>query len=367
MSPAPRGPAVRPWIVPLLLLAGCPSGPAGGSREPGEPRPSLAQAIEYVARSDCDRAEPMLERLLAEHQADPAELHHYLGVCGQARGDLAGAADHYKEALRRNPALFESRNNLGVVLGEMGRHAEAIDLLTGLTEAFPEEPSAWYNLGYEQAQGGDPEAALASFRRAAELDDCSPDALLQAAEVLAALGRHDDRLDLLREALERAPRDDVVRVSLARALVDAGRRDEALETLRAVAADGTDARALAAAAFDLRDLGATDDALAAARAGVERAADDSGFRTAVLAFGVIARGADRRAEAFEVLRAGAARLPNDPAIALFLGAMLAEDRRCEEALPPLKRAYEAYANRDPPPPQAAEARNALAACGAPPE
>ncbi|MBN1772707.1 MAG: tetratricopeptide repeat protein [Deltaproteobacteria bacterium] len=366
MSPALRNRPLRPLLALLPLLAGCPSGPSE-PRAPREPRLSLAQAIEYVARDDCAHAEPMLERLLAEHQGEPAELHHYLGVCGQARGDLAGATTHYKEALRRNPALFESRNNLGVVLGELGRHDEAIELLTGLTEAFPEESSAWYNLGYEQAQAGDLEAGLASLRKAAELDDCSPDALLQAGEVLAALGRHEERVETLQQALERAPRDDIVRVSLARALVAADRRDGALETLRTVVAEGTDPRALAAAAFDLRDLEAIDDALAAARGGVERAGDDDdGFRLAVLAFGVIARGAGRRDEAFEVLQSGIARLPQDPAIALYLGAMLAEDRRCDEALPLLKRAHEAYAGRDPIPPQAAEARDALTSCGAPP-
>lgn len=362
----PTHPRSLPYILasfPLLpLLAGCPTGPA----EPRAPRPSLAQAIEYVARDDCANAEPMLERLLADHQGEPAELHHYLGVCNQARGELAGAVTHYKEALRRNPALFESRNNLGVVLGELGRHAEAIELLTGLTEAFPEEPSAFYNLGYEQAQAGDLEAALASLRKAAELDDCSPDALLQAGEVLAALGRHDERVEAMREAARRAPHDDVVRVSLSRALVDAGQRDEALAGLRALIADGTDPRALAAAAFDLRDLEAVDDALAAARAGVDRASDDDGFRVAVLAFGVIARGHERRDEAIAVLQTAVARLPDDPAVALFLGAMLAEDRRCEEALPLLKRAHTAYAARDPAPPQAAEAQNALTSCGAAP-
>lgn len=367
MSPPVLRPRpVHPRLVLLLpLLAGCPSGPTGTAR-PQEPRPSLAQAIEYVARDDCDHAEPMLERLLAEHQADPAELHHYLGVCGQVRGDLAGAADHYREALRRNPALFESRNNLGVVLGELRRHAEAIEVLTGLTEAFPEEPSAWYNLGYEQAQGGDREAALASFRRAAELDDCNPEPLLQAAEVLAALGRHDERVELLQSALERAPRDDVVRVSLARALADAGQRDPARDLLREVAADGTDAHALAAAALDLRDLDRIEEALAAARAGVERAADDAGFRVAVLAFGVIARGVNRRDEAYDVLRSGIARLPNDPEIALFLGAMLAEDRICDEAIPLLKRVLHAYAGRYPKPPQVTEAYEALVSCGGSP-
>ena len=362
--PRPRPAPHFRLLLLLPLLAGCPPEPTGP--RPREPRPSLAQAIEYVAQNDCDHAEPMLQRLLTEHQADPAELHHYLGVCGQIRGDLPGAADHYREALRRNPALFESRNNLGVVLGELGRHAESIEVLTGLTEAFPQEPSAWYNLGYEQAQGGDHEAALASFRRAAELDDCNPDPLLQAAEVLAALGRHDERVETLRSALERAPHDDVVRVSLARALAAAGHRDPARELLCQVAADGTDARALVAAALDLRGFDALEAALAAARNGVERAADDEGFRTAVLAFGVVARGANRRDEAYDVLRSGIARLPLDPAIALFLGAMLAEDRRCDEAAPLLKRALDAYARRDPPPPQAAEAREALASCTAAP-
>jgi len=350
-----------PLAAPVLL---CALAAACGPKTTG-PAPSMAQAVEYIASEDCASAEPMLQRLLDEHLADPANLHHYLGVCRQSAGDLAGAELHYREALQRNPGLFESRNNLGVVLGEAGRHEESLAVLTELTQAFPEEPSGYYNLGFEQAESGELEGALASFRKSAELDTCGTEALLQASVVLEALGRPDDVIATLQEARQRAPQDGTVAVSLSRAFAAAGRPDEAVGVLDEVASSGTtDARVLSAVAFELRDLGRIDDGLAAARAGIDRATDDEGCRVATLAFAVIARQHDRRDDAEAVLRAGMARLPDEPDLAFFLGGLLAEQGGCVEAIPLLKRAQDAYAAEDPQSPRAREAGNALAACGA---
>ena len=324
----------------------------------------MARVVELMANDDCAAAEPLLRRLLDEQQGDPAGLHHYLGVCRQAQGDFAGAEEQYRAALRVNPALFESLNNLGVVLGELGRHDESVAVLAMVTQAYPSEASAFYNLGFEQAQTGDLEAAAASFRKAADLDTCGTDALLQASVVLAALGRTDEQLAVLDEAAGRAPGDGIVAVTRARALRAAGRLDDAAAALgEAAASPANDARVLAALAFEYRDLGRNDEALAAARTAIERAAqDDEGFRIATLAFAVLAHRAGLRDEAEAALRAGAERLPNQPDIALFLGGLLVERRLCDEAVPLLKRALDAYAAADPQGAEAAEARRGLEAC-----
>ena len=354
-------PIPRVAALAVLLAAGCPARTT--------PPPSLARAVEHIADGDCDAAEPILRRLLDEQLVDPAQLHHYLGVCRQADGDLAGAEPHYREALRINPALFESINNLGVVLGELGRHEEAVAVLGMLAQAYPAEPSAHYNLGFEQAQAGDLEAALTSFRRAAELDTCGADALLQASEMLRALGRLEERVEVLQEAVGRAPGDAVAALALARALREAGRMQEAIAPLVAAVSEETnDAQALAAVALELRNLGHDDDALAAAQAAIGRAGDDGeALRVATLTFAVIARAAGRNEDAQSALRAAIERQPGQPDFAFFLGGLLAEEGRCDEAIPLLKRAHGAYAAADPSGAQVRESARALEACGAPPD
>ena len=353
-------PIPRAAALVVLLAAGCPARTT--------PPPSLARAVEHIADGDCDAAEPILRRLLDDQVVDPAQLHHYLGVCRQADRDLAGAESHYREALGLNPALFESINNLGVVLGELGRHDEAVAVLAMLAQAYPAEPSAHYNLGFEQAQAGDPEAALVSYRRAAELDTCGAEALLQASEVLRLLGRLDERIGVLLEAVGRVPGDAVSALALARALREAGRMQEAIAPLVAAVADPlNEAQALAAVALELRNLGHDDDALAAARAAIDRAGDDGeALRVSTLTFAVIARAAGRNEDAQAALREAIARQPGQPDFAFFLGGLLAEEGLCDEAIPLLKRAHAAYAADDPAGAQAGESARALEACGAPP-
>ncbi|MBI5489653.1 MAG: tetratricopeptide repeat protein [Deltaproteobacteria bacterium] len=353
-------PSLRVAALAALVAAGCPAHTT--------PPPTMAQAVEAIADDDCAAAEPMLHRLLDEQLGDPAQLHHYLGVCRQTAGDLPGAEAHYREALRLNPALYESINNLGVVLGELGRHDEAVAVLGMLAQAYPDEPEAHYNLGFEQAQAGDLEGALASFRRAAELDTCGAQALLQESEVLRALGRLDERIEVLQEAVRRLPGDGICAVALARALREAGRQQEAVAPLLAAAADpANDASTVAAVALELRNLGHDDHALAAARGAIARAGgDDEALRVATLSYALIARAAGRGDDAEAVLREALVRLPGHRELSFFLGGLLAEQGRCDEAIPLLKAANAAFVSADPASPQARETTRALEACGAAP-
>jgi Tfp pilus assembly protein PilF len=363
MPPAsPRRVAPLALRATALALLGAACGPRTTS-----PPPSMAQVMEYVADGDCAAAEPLLQRLLAEAQGNAAAVHHYLGVCRQAAADLAGAEGHYREALRANPALFEARNNLGVVLGELGRHDESLAVLTELTQAFPEEAEGFYNLGYEQYATGDKEGAVASFRRAGELDTCRADTLVLAAAALLELQRRDEALVALREAVRRQPDDALVALGAARGFADAGVPDEAVPALVAAAASpGNAADLVTNVALELRSLGRPAEALAAARAAVDRAAGDEELRRATLAFCLVAREAGRSAETEPVLRAALARLPEDPLLNFYLGGVLVEAGRCAEAAPLLKKAAQPSAGPGLSESQSAEARRALAACGAEP-
>jgi superkiller protein 3 len=294
-------------LIPVLVIAaGCPAGDTTPNRPP--PRGEMADAIELIASGDYAAAEPLLESLLREHCAEPAQAQHYLGVCAEHREDWPAAEAHYREALRRNPGLFESRYNLGNVLFYEGRNDEALAVFTELTEAFPEEADGFLALGMQQHAMGDGEGALASLRQAVELDgsDVPPPAeqtmgdhpgfvaLLEAADVLVELGRPDEALDLRREAVRRAAGSAAPVVALATALVRADRRDEAQAALR--------------------------DGLAAE--------------------------------------------PGDPALSFVLGGLLVEEGRCDEALPLLHAALPAYLADDPDGNVVRKLREALAACGA---
>jgi tetratricopeptide (TPR) repeat protein len=380
---APQDAAMRNSmpILPVLLAAALACGPRGTTTTATATRSegSMADAIEMVAEGKYAEAEPLLERLLREHQAQPAEAHHYLGVCAEMREDYADAETHYREALRRDPGLFESRVNLGNVLFYLGRNDEALATLTELTEAFPEEPDGFLALGMQQKAMGDDAGALASFQRAVELDPSPVPppleqtigehpgflALFEIAAIHQAAGRTEEELAALREALQRSDGAPLAATELAKALSRAGQQEQAIATLvEATRAPGASAADLGAIALQLRDGGAIDEALAAAQAGVERAASDAEYRTAALALALIARPNGRAAEAEAALREAHRRVPDDRGVTLYLGGVLAETQRCAEAIPLLQSALAAYMAEDPASRGAREARAALAACGA---
>lgn len=353
-------------MVPLTcaLVAACAAAACGPRQAaPTTPPPSIHDAAALVEMEDYEGAQPVLERLLREHLAEPAEVHHYLGVCAQAQGRFAEAEMHYKEALRRRPELFESRLNLGSALGAMERHDEALEVLVGLTEAFPEEAEAYLALAFEQRMAGDDGAAEASYRRAMEIDPDGVEAPLGLSVVLDRLGRGDEAIALLEETARGTDRIEPD-LTLADAFERAGRIDEAIVTLvGATASPQADSALLGGIALKLRDLGAPDQALEAARVGVERAEDDPGYRLAALALALVARAIDRPEKAEAALREALARIPEDRTVRLFLGGILAETERCAEAVPLLETARDAYSAENPEAAAAREAAAALARCG----
>jgi superkiller protein 3 len=295
------------------------------------------------------------------------------------REDYADAETHYREALRRDPGLFESRINLGNVLFYLGRGDEALATLTELTQAFPDEADGFLALGVQQKAMGDDAGALASLQRAVELDPSMVPppleetiaehpgflALFEIAALHQAAGRAEDELAVLREALRRSDGAPMAAIELAKALGRAGQRDAAVAALvEATRAQGATAGDLDSIALELRDLGAIDEALAAAQAGIERAASDTEYRTAALALALIARPNGRAAEAEAALREAHERLPDDRGVTLYLGGVLAETQRCAEAIPLLQAALAAYVAEGSESRGATEARTALAACGA---
>lgn len=128
-----------------------------------------------------DRALDMY-RLGAESCPGNPRFHKLLGsayldlAAPEARGsdrraqllDLAAAS--YLRSLADNPDQDTVRENLGRILIQTGRFAEAEDQYRLLLESNPTLASAWASLGYCQLQNGDNTAAAASLTRALELD-----------------------------------------------------------------------------------------------------------------------------------------------------------------------------------------------------
>ena len=101
--------------------------------------------------------------------AAPAEDASALKKRGNAMladGNLEQAAQCYRQALALAPNAVGALVNLGFVLNEQKRYAEARLHLEKATQLDPKQDDAFYILGMVERQSGRPDKAIESFRRA---------------------------------------------------------------------------------------------------------------------------------------------------------------------------------------------------------
>ena len=75
------------------------------------------------------------------------------------KGELTGALEHANRYLAKNPKDAQARFLKGLILGDLGKTNDAIDVLKGLTEDYPELREPYNNLAVLYASQGRYEAA----------------------------------------------------------------------------------------------------------------------------------------------------------------------------------------------------------------
>jgi cellulose synthase operon protein C len=153
---------------------------------------------------------------------------------------------------------------------------DALVLAQEAAAAMPNDSDVLDALGRVQAQSGDTQQAISTFRRVTGIDGGSARPHVRLADVLRTSGNSGAAVASLRRALELEPDLEIARTRLIEVLVNDGRMKEALEISRDM-----QKRAPASSAGYLMEFGvhrrakANDEALAALRAGVARAEDKS--------------------------------------------------------------------------------------------
>lgn len=239
---------------PLAALLAC----AGGHPVPPRAAEEVERGYGHLGAGDLERAEVAFSHALA-FDPDLPEAENGLGLVARTRGDLPAARRHLSRAVRLRPDFAEGHANLGELLLAEGRPAEAeetlraalkIDpdladarlnlarsllargrsargadraaLLDGarraylhLLEAAPDAAAAHHDLAFLDYEAGRFAGAEAGYRRAAELDPRSHEALHGLCISLARLGRCDEAARACERCLAVAPDADRCRKSLA--------------------------------------------------------------------------------------------------------------------------------------------------------
>jgi len=123
-------------------------------------------------------------------------------------------------------------------LAQKGDADGAVACAKRALESDPESPEVHNLLGYATALAGDAEEAVEHYRQAIALDENYFEAMLNAAELLVSpLEEHDEAIALVEEALEVAENPEEVTDCLllkADALVAKGEREEVAKVLRRI-------------------------------------------------------------------------------------------------------------------------------------
>ncbi len=152
--------------------------------------------------------------------AEPlAAMPHYnLAKLLAGRGDpdsLNEAADQFYETLRIKPDAADVHENLGVLLGGLGRYEEAAAQLELAIAASPDDASAHGNLGTAYRMLGRSDDAVGHYQAAAAGEPAHVDHHLRLADLQAQLGRFPEAIAAVEAGVGHNPSDARLCNSLA--------------------------------------------------------------------------------------------------------------------------------------------------------
>jgi Flp pilus assembly protein TadD len=153
--------------------------------------------------------------------------HNNLGAALKEEGDVDGAIQQYRLALRLDPRYAEAYCNLGAALREKGRVEEAVQAYARALELKPRYAMAHNNLGVAYAKQGKLDLAVAAYDLALK---CDPDLDLahnNRGEALQRQGRLESATASYRRAVALAPSSVTYRCNLAAALYETGQLEAA--------------------------------------------------------------------------------------------------------------------------------------------
>ena len=148
-------------------------------------------------------AEAALRRALA--LSDDAVGFYNLGYVLEQLERPAEAERQYERAVEVNPGLASAHTNLGTALARRGRVAEAIAHFTEVVRLQPASAGAHNNLGAVFLQQRELDVASHHFRAALELDPGHADAHANLGAALAQQGLFDEAIRHFDEALRIDP------------------------------------------------------------------------------------------------------------------------------------------------------------------
>ena len=177
-----------------------------GDNSPGDPDKVVAlmhegNALIRAGQPDAALAKYNEALKFAEAEGDP-DVFFNMGIAYKAKGDLDKASAEYKRALELAPEYSEAHNNLGNLLKDQKKFAEAILHFESSIKIFPDNPNTHNNLGTVYAMRGEVNKAAVYFAKAIRLQPSYIDARQNLGLAYIQQGRLDAAEREFSEALQ---------------------------------------------------------------------------------------------------------------------------------------------------------------------
>ncbi len=154
-------------------------------------------------------------RGLSDNRSNYPHAYASLGNALSEDGDLAGAAAAFRTACELAPDVEAFRFSLADIYERQGDCEKVRVILQDLVKKATRAPQIHARLGALAASMGDLDEAERAFRTATELDPSVAEFSSSRSELLLQLGRREEALTVLREAVARLPADLALAARLA--------------------------------------------------------------------------------------------------------------------------------------------------------
>jgi predicted TPR repeat methyltransferase len=209
---------------------------AGTGADGDEQVVTIEEALEIAVRAhrsgDVRTAEDVYGRILAA-EPDYAPALHFYGLFHHHTGKSEEAIALIRRAISLQPTDSGMHNNLGNVLSERHRPAEAVDAYDAAIRLEPAHSDALNNRGVALRALGRVDEAESAYRAAIAADPAHREAYDNLGRILSGQGRVEEAIACHQKAMELQPRNADTRRLLAAAYTAIGELAKAEAILRA--------------------------------------------------------------------------------------------------------------------------------------
>lgn len=193
---------------------------------PPEGEPPEPQFLDLVKVKAGIGDDPVAGRVYGNH------VFNY-GIFHQLHADAVGAERWYSEAVALNPRDSRALNNLGAVLSELGRDAEAFKRFSAALHVNPDDATSNHNVGQALVNQGKFVEATRYFRRAIALDPGNFEDFYNLGLCYGGTGKNERAIQMFRHALQLRPDSPEALSSLGVVYLRVGKTENAEELLKA--------------------------------------------------------------------------------------------------------------------------------------